>query len=296
MRSKKKVLNFLFVEDYSKFKNRIDLILLIKSDYFNYIYYYQYLMPDSGYKVDPKTRFSSRVENYIKYRPRYPNEIITFLIEKEILKTDSIIADIGSGTGILSELFLKNGNMVYGVEPNDEMRRAGERLLKNYPNFISLNGSAESTKLKYHAIDLITAGQAFHWFKLAETKFEFKRILKPKGYVILCWNNRRKEGTNFSSDYEKFILKYGTDYEEVRKNEKNIDQFFKYDKTTFYTYQELDFESLKGRLLSVSYIPQEDSPLFIQMLNELKELYNKYQNKELIRIEYDTEIYYGQLN
>jgi ubiquinone/menaquinone biosynthesis C-methylase UbiE len=253
-------------------------------------------MPDNGYKVDPKTRFSSRVENYVKYRPSYPNEIISFLIEQEILKEDSIIADIGSGTGILSELFLKNGNIVYGIEPNDDMRDGGEKLLKNYPNFISLKGSAESTNLKEQVIDLITAGQAFHWFKLDETKAEFRRILKPNGYVILIWNNRRKKGANFSSDYEKFVLKYGTDYKEVRKNEKNVGKFFKYNKTTFYTYQELNFESLKGRLLSVSYIPQKNSPNFIQMLNELNELYNRHQKNGFIRIEYDTEIYYGRLN
>ncbi len=253
-------------------------------------------MPNTGYKVDPKTRFSSRVENYIKYRPSYPNEIIPFLIEQEILNKDSKIADIGSGTGILSELFLKNGNIVYGIEPNDDMRRASENFLKKYSNFMSIKGSAESTNLRELSIDLITVGQAFHWFMLNETKTEFRRILKPKGYVTLIWNNRRKDETNFSSNYEQFILKYGTDYKEVRKNEKNVDKFFKYNKATFYNYQELNFESLKGRLLSTSYIPQEESANFIQMLNELKELYNRHQKNGLIRIEYDTEIYFGQLN
>jgi SAM-dependent methyltransferase len=253
-------------------------------------------MPDSRYKVDPKTRFSSRVKYYIKYRPNYPNEVITFLTEQGILKENYIIGDIGSGTGILSELFLKNGNLVYGVEPNDDMRVAGEKLLKKYPKFISIKGSAEETNLRDNCLDLITVGHAFHWFKLDETKHEFNRILKHNGYVALIWNNRKKEGTNFSVDYEKIMLKYGIDYKEVRKNENNVEKFFKYNKITFYNYQDLNFEGLKGRLLSVSYIPQEDNPNFIQMMMELEELYYQHQNNRLIRIEYDTEVYYGQLN
>jgi len=252
-------------------------------------------MNEKGYKIDPKIRFSSRVENYIKYRPNYPSQIIQYLKEQKILTKDSIIADIGSGTGILSELFLKNNNIVYGVEPNINMKQAAEELLKNYPNFISYNGSAELTGLYSNSIDLIVAGQAFHWFKVDETKNEFKRILKPDGYVALIWNNRRKSGPYFSGEYENFLLKYGTDYTEVRKNEKNVEKFFTYKKNSFYNYQDLDYDGLKGRLLSVSYIPLKDHPNFLEMLGELKELFNKYQKRGIIRIEYDTEIYYGQL-
>ncbi|MFW9951206.1 MAG: class I SAM-dependent methyltransferase, partial [Candidatus Thorarchaeota archaeon] len=214
-------------------------------------------MLKNGYKIDPTTRFSSRVENYVKYRPNYPAEISTFLKEREILKSQSVIADIGSGTGKLTELFLMNGNIVYGVEPNDNMRKAAEDILKDYKNFRSIKGSAEETHLNSHTIDLITAGQAFHWFKMNETLQEFKRILKQNGYIALIWNNRRKSGHNFSNDYEKFILKYGTDYRDVRKSERNVDDFFIYEKIKFPNFQDLDFEGLKGRLLSVSYIPQE---------------------------------------
>lgn len=252
-------------------------------------------MPDTRYKIDPKTRFSSRVENYVKYRPDYPLEIISFLKEKDILKENYIVADIGSGTGKLTEIFLMNGNLVYGVEPNDNMRGAAERLLKKYSNFRSIKGSAEETNLNSNTIDLITAGQAFHWFKIKETIQEFKRILKRNGYVVLIWNNRKKSGYNFSDDYEKFILKYGTDYKDVRKNERNVDDFFIYEKIEFPNFQDLDFEGLKGRLLSVSYIPQEGIR-FKPMMVELKQLFDQHQKKGIVRIEYDTEIYYGQLH
>ncbi|MFW9771249.1 MAG: class I SAM-dependent methyltransferase [Candidatus Heimdallarchaeota archaeon] len=245
--------------------------------------------------MDPKERFSSRVENYIKYRPKYPWEVINFLIEKELLLSDSIVADIGSGTGILSELFLKNGNLVYGVEPNKDMRAAAEKLLSNYANFNSVEGSAENTGLKENSIDLITAGQAFHWFDVKKTKKEFIRIIKPMGYVVLIWNNRRKTAPGFPSESEQLLLKYGKDYKEVQKTEKNIERFFQFEKKIFYNFQDVNLEEYKGRILSASYIPLEDDPNYKRMISDFENLFKKYQRNGLIRIEYDTEIYYGKI-
>ena len=252
-------------------------------------------MSNRKYVIEPKKRFSSRVENYIKYRPSYPLEIIEFLKGKKILAEDTVIADLGSGTGILAKMFLDNGNQVYGVEPNKDMRKAAEKTLQEYTNFTSLDGSAESTGLEENSVELITAGQAFHWFDVEESKREFKRILKPNGNVALIWNNRGKAGTEFNSSYESFILKYGIDYKEVRKNERNVDLFFNYQKETFYNFQDLNFSSFKGRVLSSSYIPLEDNPIFPEMILELEELFNKHQQSGIIRFEYDTEVYLGKL-
>ena len=135
--------------------------------------------------MDTLNRFSNRVENYIKYRPDYPNEVIAFLKIQKLLTAESVIADIGSGTGISTELFLKQGNVVAGVEPNKEMREAGERLLKKYSNFKSIDATAENTTLENKSIDLVIAGQAFHWFDKEKSKKEFQRILKPNGTVVL---------------------------------------------------------------------------------------------------------------
>ncbi|MHA2007259.1 MAG: class I SAM-dependent methyltransferase [Promethearchaeota archaeon] len=253
-------------------------------------------MPSKGYLFDPKKRFSSRVEDYIKHRPRYPPELIEFMRSSRLLSKEHILADVGSGTGILSENFLKNGNKVYCVEPNTEMRNAAERLLKDYPNFISIDGSAEDTNLHKNCVDIITAGQAFHWFDIKMTKIEFKKILKPYGYVALIWNNRRKTEKGFSCQYEQLIRKYGTDYHVVRSSELNIDEFFKYKRKIFYNYQDLDFNGLKGRLLSTSYIPLENNQKFENMLEELRTIFDEYEKLGKIRIEYDTEINYGQLD
>lgn len=249
---------------------------------------------------DPKKRFSDRVKNYVKYRPHYPKEILTLLIKECELSESSVIADIGSGTGISSELFIENGNKVFAVEPNREMRKAAEKFFSKDKNFISINTSAESTGLSENSIDIIIAGQAFHWFDAELCKKEFKRILKKEGYLVLIWNTRiYKEG--FMDDYEELLVKFGTDYENV--NHENIDEeyikkFFsplRYNAVKFENHQDLDQEGLKGRLLSSSYVPDEKSPKYLPMLNALDELYFKYNIDGIVKVEYMTVVYYGKL-
>src|SRR4051794_38465761 len=169
---------------------------------------------------DPTKRFSSRVEDYIKYRPSYPVEILDLLKKSYGLTSLNVVADIGSGTGISTELFLSNGNPVVGVEPNNEMRIAAERLLKAFPNFHSVSGTAEATTLDSSSFDFIVSGQAFHWFNREQARKEFVRILKPEGWVVLIWNDRKTDSTPFLEAYEQLLKTYGTDYEKV--NHKQI--------------------------------------------------------------------------
>lgn len=250
--------------------------------------------------LNPTTRFSNRVENYLKYRPHYPDEITAYLKEKNVLKEDSIVADIGSGTGFSTELFLKNGNTVYGVEPNKAMREAGEKYLSSYENFISVEGTAENTTLKSNLIDIIAAGQAFHWFKHSEAKKEFQRISKPGGYLVLIWNIRQFIDAGFAVDYENLLTEYGTDYKEVEHKTitaSDYDDFYprKYITSTFENKQLLDFEGLKGRLLSSSYGPDENSPNYQPMIKKLKEIFDKYQSGGTVKMKYTTEIYCGKI-
>jgi SAM-dependent methyltransferase len=251
--------------------------------------------------MDTLNRFSNRVDNYIKFRPDYPSEILAFLKQKGFLKSDSLIADIGSGTGISAELFLKQGYNVIGVEPNKEMREAGERLLSGYTNFKSVDAMAESTGLENESVDLIIAGQAFHWFDKEKSKVEFKRILKPGGVVVLMWNDRRTDTTQFLQAYEDFIKMFATDYLQV--NHKNIDEkifnsFFEgdYQMESFLNYQYFDLDGLKGRILSSSYMPAEGHKDFDFMMSVLKKIFTRFQDEGKVTIEYDTKLYYGELN
>ncbi len=254
---------------------------------------------NSSFEQDPKERFSGRVENYIKYRPDYPLAVVEYLREKFNLNSNHIIADIGSGTGILSKLFLDNGNKVLGVEPNRSMRGAAENILKDYPSFISVDGSAENTGLESSTINFVTAGQAFHWFNLQKAKNEFLRILKPNGIVILIWNSRKTNSGGFLNAYEDLLISCADDYSKV--NHKNIDdeilkEFFSdYGVRRFNNYQKFNFDGLKGRLLSSSYAPLPGNSKYEFMMKELQNIFEKYNSDNQVTIGYDTEVYYGHI-
>ncbi|MGB7230441.1 MAG: class I SAM-dependent methyltransferase, partial [Candidatus Acidiferrum sp.] len=165
--------------------------------------------------ADAKQRFSNRVADYLHYRPGYPSAIRDLLRSECGLRPGHLVADIGSGTGFLSELFLKNGNRVLGIEPNEEMRRAGEEYLASYDGFASINGSAESTTLGDASVDFVAAGQAFHWFDQDVARREFIRILKPAGWAVVIWNERLTDTTPFLRDYESLLRNFGADYARV---------------------------------------------------------------------------------
>ncbi|MDX6611829.1 MAG: hypothetical protein QOD75_1015 [Blastocatellia bacterium] len=250
--------------------------------------------------MDRQSRFSNRVDDYIKYRPGYPARVLELLTPECGLTPGDVVADIGSGTGILSELFLKHGNEVIGVEPNAEMRAAGERILASYPKFTSIAGSAEHTSLADSCVDLVTAAQAFHWFDRDRARAEFARILKPGGWTILLWNERRTGSTPFLRDYEELLLTYGTDYQEVRHENvyESIAAFFApghFKHESFENLQIFDFDGLKGRLLSSSYVPAEGQAGCAEMLDALHGVFDAHQQQERVVVEYDTRVYYGQM-
>lgn len=250
-----------------------------------------------------ENRFSDRVDNYVKYRPHYPDEVFEFFVSEKIIGKDSVVADIGSGTGISSELFLKNDIKVFAVEPNEEMRHAAENLLQAYADrnlFVSVNANAEKTTLKDNSIDLVVCAQAFHWFDKQVFKKECQRILKPGGQVALIWNDRKTDTTDFLKVYEDFLIMFGTDY--LKVNHKNVqdktvfDDFFNENnckEKMFYNFQDVNFEGLKGRVLSSSYMPNEGHPDFDHMIYCLKKIFMRYQQNGVVRLDYDTKIYYG---
>lgn len=249
---------------------------------------------------DSVERFSNRVENYVKYRPGYPAEVLDLFRDEMNLQSNSIVADIGSGTGISSKLFLENDNLVYGVEPNAAMREAAEKYLKGFPRFKSIDGTSEKTNLPNDSVDFIVAAQAFHWFEMEKTRTEFKRILRETGFVALIWNERQLDTNDFLINYENILKKFGTDYEKVRHDnlDENILQDFfqtKFRRKTFQNLQTLDFEGLKGRIISSSYMPAETDLLFEPLIADLKRLFAKYAESGKIQVLYSTNIFFTQI-
>lgn len=246
------------------------------------------------------SRFSDRVENYVRYRPGYPPEALRALRDDCGLAPDHVVADIASGTGIWTRTLLESGNPVFGVEPNAEMRQAGERLLAEFPKFISVSGTAEATTLTAASVDFVTAAQAAHWFDRARARQEFVRILKPGGWLVLLWNERLTDSTPFLRDYEQLLLTYGTDYADVRheRTTDEVNQFFDpqpFQERVFPMRQEFDYAGIEGRLLSSSYAPGPEHPNYAPMLRELRRVFDAHSVAGRATFDYKTRVYFGRL-
>jgi len=249
-----------------------------------------------------KERFTNRVEDYVKYRPSYPDAALRFVQEAASLTASSQVADIGAGTGIFTALLVDRGFQVVAVEPNAAMREAADRALGQRPNYRSAEGSAEETGLPNACVDAIVCAQAFHWFDQALARQEFRRILKPGGKTFLIWNARQLEGTPFLEEYEQLLHRYGTDYAKVRHHnmtdEATMAAFFR--KGTmrvqrFANPAACDLEELGGRLRSSSYSPAPGDPDYGPMMEELRRVFDRNAANGKVVMAYVTEIYCGDV-
>ena len=165
--------------------------------------------------------------------------------------------------------------------------------------FVSINGTAEATGLAAGSVRLIVAGQAFHWFDTVKSRAEFARILRPGGVVVLVWNERLAH-TPFEAAYDVLIERHGKDYKTTNHrniSEQQIGSFFHpaaFVVKAFPNEQWFDFEGLKGRLLSSSYMPKS-GPGFAPMIEDLRRLFDQYQDGGRVRVGYDTRVYSGVL-
>jgi SAM-dependent methyltransferase len=246
------------------------------------------------------SRFSDRVEHYVRYRPGYPPEALQVLKDACGLSPHHVIADLASGTGIWTRILLENGNKVFGIEPNAEMRQAGERQLAEFPNFTSIAGTAEATTLPDASVDFITAAQAAHWFHRQRARHEFLRILKPGGWLVLLWNERLTDSTPFLREYEQLLLTFGTDYQDVRHERTTdaVNEFFdpqRFQERVFAMRQDFDYAGLEGRLLSSSYTPGPEHPSYASMMRELRRIFDAHATAGRVAFDYKTRVYFGRL-
>lgn len=244
--------------------------------------------------------FDGKSEIYSKFRPSYPDEVISTLRENAGQNQDSVVADIGSGTGILSKLFLMHGNFVYCVEPNSDMRDKAKDFLSSFNNYRLIDGSAENTHLPDKSVDFVVAAQSFHWFDPELSKREFKRILRPGGKVVLLWNNRTSKHDSFNEVYENIIMKFSPKYHgtgSLSVGEEIIEEFLDghFLLFTLSNLQKLALDGVKGRYFSASYAIEPEDPDYKELLNSLKGVFNKYQENGFVDLEYETRIYVGTL-
>jgi SAM-dependent methyltransferase len=250
--------------------------------------------------MDPTTRFSSRVADYVRSRPGYPPAVIEVLHSECGLDSRSVVADVGAGTGILTALLLAHAGHVFAVEPNREMRNACEARLAAHLGFRSVDGRAEATTLPDESVDLVTTGQAFHWFEPKATRTEWSRILRPGGWVAIVWNDRQTHTTPFLAAYEDLLRRFGTDYAQVnhtRIDRGALEAFFggPFSSHTFANEQAVNFDGLVGRLLSSSYAPGAGHPDHEEMLAHLAGIFAAHQREGLVTIDYTTRLYVGRV-
>jgi SAM-dependent methyltransferase len=250
--------------------------------------------------MDPKLRFSGRVADYVRFRPGYPPELVDHLEDSIGLTAEWVIADLGSGTGLSAQPFLERGNVVHGVEPLREMREAAENLHGRHPGFRSVAGSAEATGLADGSIDLVVAAQAFHWFDHAAARAECMRILRGRRPAAVVWNMRSTDCDEFARGYEAHLQRWGTDYLAYRARRIDPEEL-----TAFFgvapmerrmdNEQIFDWNGLRGRHLSSSYVPAEGQPTHQPMMEDLQRLFEEHAVGGHVRFRYDTQLFVGTI-
>jgi len=251
---------------------------------------------------DPTQRYSDRVAEYERYRPGYPPALVAYLRERGALPASARVADVGSGTGISTAVFLDAGAVVFAVEPNDAMRTAAVRRLGGRTGFHSIAGRAEATGLADASVDLVAAGTAFHWFARDATRTEFARIVKPDGHVALFWNVRSLVSP-FMREYEAVLREHSAEYAATnagqRADDAAIRAFFApsaFDEATFANAQAVDFDALLGRVLSSSYAPRPGEPTYEPIAAALRASFARHAGNGRVAMLYDTHLYLGRLS
>ena len=248
--------------------------------------------------MDNTNKFNQKADAYSIGRPSYATTFIDMLYSKQGFSSRSIIADIGSGTGILSKQLLANGSVVYAVEPNSDMRINAENQLKSFKNFYSVNGTAEHTTLADNSVDYITVAQAFHWFDCISFKKECNRILKPDGKVFLIWNTR-DAAADINIQQSMIFKKYCPDFVGfsggIKENDDRIYEFFdnefmreEFDNPLLY-----DREKFIQRSLSASYSLNENDKNYNEYLLALNDLFERYSINGALTIPNKTVVYFG---
>jgi SAM-dependent methyltransferase len=249
--------------------------------------------------IRPTERFTTRAEDYARHRPSYPPGALDLLAARCGLTAAACVADLGSGTGILTGLLLERGAEVFAVEPNDAMRTYAEAQLTGRPGFHSVPGSAEATTLPPASIDLLVAGQAFHWFNLAPARAELLRILRPGCWAALLWNERPPQPTAFLAEYDALLTQHAPDYTRIVASRADTGAMGEYlgagmEVATFPNQQILDLEGLKGRLMSSSYAPQKGAPDYEPLMARLRTLFDRHAAGGRVVMPYETLVYFGR--
>ncbi len=244
---------------------------------------------------------SERIENYLRYQPGYPKKLLNFLYEEVGFLRESVIADIGSGTGILTRLLLERGSRVVAIESDHQMRDIAERLLNDeFQRFVSLNATAENTTLSDESVNYIVCAHSLNSLNIDKCRDEFFRIIKPSGAVVFLYNRLDQE-EGFLKEHQSLLNQYRVYPEKNFSRELSENEIFRFYASATYNHfsfpnrQSLDFEGARAILLSDSSLPEQGEDGYNDMLEELYNIFERYNQNRKVFINYTTEAYIGVL-
>ena len=248
--------------------------------------------------MDTKTVFSSKAKNYDKYRWDYAQAAIELIIEIAQLSACSAVADIGAGTGMLTKHFVDRVHTVYAIEPNLEMRQIMAGKLGSNSSVSVINGCAEATSLPDESVDVITVAQAIHWFDPLPTRKEMRRILNNNGWLVVLKNHRMDK--ELTRDTENLMTEaYGADFSATIERPEQMPLRFYYGNDRYrkmihpFQFQQ-DWDGFMGAILSASFMPDENHPMFKKLEADAGKVFRQYSRKGIIIVHGETELFIGQ--
>ncbi len=243
-------------------------------------------------------KFDEKGKVYAKARPDYPEELFLYLVSKNIIDNEKSVADIGSGTGIFTVQAARFAKTVFAIEPNYDMRLKAEDKFKFFPNIVSVNATAENTRLPDASVELVTVAQAFHWFDRKSFKSECQRILKHDGKVLLVWNDRDISSEVIRDNFavnKNFCPDFKGSSNGIDFSKEGFKDFFvgEYEMIELDNSLVYDRDAFIARSLSSSYAPKENDSLYAEYVKALETVFEKHQVNGTVRYPYITRCYIG---
>jgi SAM-dependent methyltransferase len=253
-------------------------------------------------------RFTGRSADYRRARPTYPAAFVDVVEQRLGVRPGDVVADIGAGTGLSAEPFVRQGHTVIGIDPNAEMLAVSVETLRGSATYRGVVGRAENTGLAGASVDCVIVAQAFHWLERDAARREFRRILRPPRRAAIAWHARRTRGSAFLEAYEALLREHGTDYDTIRQRTESAmrsvaadaagdDAFFGdgCERVVLDNFQDLDLDALRRRVRSSSYMPAAGEAGHAAMMRAVDALFHAHAHDGVVRIAYDLDVYLGRL-